>query len=185
MKEKHPDREECLKMLKDYNTPPHVIRHCEAVTDTALIIARALMEKGLFFDVPLIRAAGLLHDVARVDEKHWVTGADFARRCGYHEEAAIIQNHMSHTFDTDPKKLRELDMVCLADRLILEDAYVGIDARMEYLIKKINADKETERYIMAKKEITRALVRNIENLIGMAIEDLINKKNGGGANDIK
>jgi len=173
MKNEHPDREKCLKMLAEYNTPQHVVRHCVAVTDAALKIAGALMEKGFSFDLPLITAAGLLHDIARVEDKHWLVGAEFAHMCGYDEEAEIIRDHMTHTFNTDLKDLKELDIVCLADRLVLEDAYVGIDARIEYLIKKINADKETTDYIMAKKEITRSLVKNIEKIIGKTIEELI------------
>jgi putative nucleotidyltransferase with HDIG domain len=173
MVKKHPSREECLTMLKEYDTPDHVIRHCEAVADTALKIAGALVEKGLCFDMQLIRAAGLLHDIARVEKRHWISGAVFARKSGYKEEAAIIKKHMNHTFKTDPAKLKELDLVCLGDRLILEDKYVGVDARMEYLIKKINADERTIKFIMAKKEITRTLVNNIERLIGKTIDELI------------
>ena len=178
MKNKHPDRETCLDMLKEYNTPDHVVRHCVAVTGAALEIAEALMDKGLYFDMALIQAAGLLHDIARVEEKHWIAGADFARRNGYIEEAEIIRNHMTHTFDTNPEELKELDLICLADRLILEDAYVGVDARMEYLIKKIGADKKITEIIMAKKEITKALVKNIEALIGITINELLLKEGG-------
>jgi putative nucleotidyltransferase with HDIG domain len=170
-------------MLSVYHTPDHVVRHCEAVTNTALIIAGALIKKGYDFDVQLIEAAGLLHDIARVEERHWVSGADFARKKGFRKEAAIIKNHMTHTFDTDPAKLKEIDMVCLADRVILEDAYVGVDARMEYLVKKINADSETTAFIMSRKEITKTLVKNIESVLGMSFDALMQKRADSGTDE--
>jgi len=173
MKNKHPSREECFLMLKEYQTPEHVIRHCVAVTDVALSIAEALMGKGYIFDLDLIQSAGLIHDIARVKEKHWLIGAEIALQHGYAQEAEIIREHMKHPFDTDPEKLTELDMVCLGDRLILEDEYVGLDRRMQYVINKAKGDKAIEQLIRTRKEFTRALIRNIENIIGKSIDDLI------------
>ena len=173
MKKKHPGREECLNMLKEYNTPDHVVRHCLAVTDAALKIAGALNDKGYDFDIPLIQAAGLLHDIARIEDMHWLSGADFAFKSGYIEESKIIKNHMTHSSDPDPNKLKELDIVCLGDRLILEDKYVGIDARMDYVIKKAGGDKKTERYINKKREINRLLINNIEEITDISINELI------------
>jgi HD superfamily phosphodiesterase len=60
-----------MALLKQYNTPVHVIRHCVKVTETALKIGQALNEKGCGLDLGLIQGAGLIHDIARVEEKHW------------------------------------------------------------------------------------------------------------------
>ena len=175
MQKKHPDRDECLKMLKEYNTPDHVVRHCKAVTDAAVKIASALAAKGFDFDIQLIEAAGLIHDIARVEDMHWLAGADFAHRNGYSQEAKIIRKHMTHSLDPDPAKLKELDMVCLGDRLILEDRYVGIDVRMDYVIKKAGGDKKIEKLINEKRALNKALVANIEKIIGTSVEELVNK----------
>ena len=53
MKQQHPDRQECLRLLKEYGTPEHVIRHCMAVADTAVRIGRALNEHGYHLDLEL------------------------------------------------------------------------------------------------------------------------------------
>ena len=66
MKQQHPDRQECLRLLKEYGTPEHVIRHCMAVADTAVRIGRALNEHGYHLDLELIQAAALIYDIARV-----------------------------------------------------------------------------------------------------------------------
>ncbi|MCL2436585.1 MAG: HD domain-containing protein [Clostridiales bacterium] len=173
MKNKHPDREECLRMLQEYETPEHVIRHCEAVTNAALKIASALNEKGFDFNIPLIQAAGLLHDIARIHEEHWHVGADFVRQNGYVQEAEIVKMHMTHAFHLDPSELKELDIVCLGDRLIMEDKYAGIDARMDYVIKKANGNKRIEQMINERRIVNNILVQNIEDIIGISLEDLI------------
>lgn len=175
MTQRHPDREECLEILEGYDTPAHVVRHCIAVTDTALEIARALMDKGFTFNLPLIQSAGLLHDIARVRKKHWKVGADFAHSRGFIQEARIIRRHMTHSFDPDPAKLKELDMVCLGDRLILEDKYAGLDARMDYVIKKSHGNKIVMKKINRVRVVNRNLINNIESIIGISIDDLIGK----------
>jgi len=176
MKNKHPDREECLRMLQEYNTPENVVRHCLAVTDTALKIASALNEKGFDFNLPLIQAAGLLHDIARVHKRHWIIGAVYAFQKGYIQEAKIIRRHMTYPFNTDPAKLKEIDMVCLGDRLILEDEYVGNDARMDYVIKKADGNKRVERIINERRQVNKVLIQNIEDIIGVPIEKLLLEK---------
>ena len=173
MKSKHPDREECLKMLREYNTPENVIRHCKAVTNAALKIAKALNDKGFDLNMPLIQAAGLLHDIARVRDEHWIVGADFVFESGYMQESEIISRHMTHSFDTNPANLKELDMVCLGDRLIMEDEYVGLDARMDYVIRKAGGDKRIEKIINERRETNRLLIQKIENIIGVPIEEVI------------
>ena len=71
---KHPTTEECLKLLEEYGTPDRVKGHCRAVADTACRIGRALNRHGHHFDLELVNAAGLLHDIARVEERHWDVG---------------------------------------------------------------------------------------------------------------
>jgi hypothetical protein len=77
--------------------------------------------------------------------------------------------------------LKELDMVCLGDRLIMEDEYVGLDARMDYVIKKADGDKRIEKIINERREINRILIQNIETIIGISLEELIlgRDKHGG------
>lgn len=49
-------------------TPSHVVRHCLAVADTGIAIAEELNAHGKNMDVPLVKAAGMLHDVLRVEK---------------------------------------------------------------------------------------------------------------------
>ena len=173
MKHKSISEAECLQLLQEHQTPPHVIRHCAAVTAAALAIAKALNEKGFAFDLELIQGAGLMHDIARAGKKHWLVGAKIAARHGYVREAKIIRKHMKHALRTDPKRLTELDMVCLGDRLVLEDRYVGLERRMQYALDKSKGHRRAQRAICAEKEAIHALLQKLEAIIGMPVEALL------------
>ena len=172
---KHPDRDLCMQYLKEYNTPVHVIGHCRAVAETAYRIAEELNKHGYDLNLDLILAAGLTHDSPRVEDEHWNRGAEFMAERGWLEEAEIIRVHMHYSPFSELKDLTETDMICLADRTVLEDTYVGLDKRMDYVIEKaIKAGRLNAREIInSKKEITRQTIVGIENIIGITLDQLM------------
>ena len=131
--------------------------------------------KARLFDIALTQAAGLLHDMARVEDNHWDAAADFCLREGLPDEAKIIRIHMQYEFTTDAYHLTEADLVCLGDRLVLEDYYSGIDRRMDYIIAKAQrqGNYAAEPIILKKKEETKVLLRQIEDRIGMTLDALM------------
>lgn len=174
---KHPTKDECEKLLNEYKTPDHVKGHCREVARTAYLVAEALNENGFTLDLELILAAGLLHDIARVEDKHWEVGADIAKALGYEEESEIIRVHMTYSPFSDIDNVTETDMVCLGDRLVKEDEYVGLDVRMDYIINKVrkNGRPEAEPIILEKKKQTQKFIDEIENIIGISIDKLMAK----------
>lgn len=178
MMQNHPSRQECLRYLKEYKTPDHVIRHCQAVADTAVKIGRALNQQGYHLDLGLIEAAGLIHDIARVEEKHWERGYQLAKERGYDQEADIIKVHMHYSPFSAAENVNETDLVCLADRVVKEDTYVGLDKRMEYIIQKARQQghADAEKRIMEKKKEAQVLIDGIEKTIGMTFDELMKGK---------
>lgn len=175
MKQQHPDRQECLRLLHGNNTPEHVIRHCQAVCDAAVKIGAAMNAHGYDFDLELVQAAGMLHDIARVEEEHWLKGGDLVEQLGYPQEADIIRAHMFYTF-SPMETFHETDLVCLGDRLVKEDEYVGLDKRIQYVIEKVEkrgGDPEARKIILEKKKQTAALIRQIEEIIGTTLDQLM------------
>lgn len=172
---KHPNREECEALLAEYGTPEHVKGHCRAVAKTAYLIARALNRAGCELDLDVILSAGLLHDIARVQDKHWDVGADLMEQLGYQQEAEIIRAHMFYDPFSELSQVTETDMVCLGDRLVKEDAYVGLDERIEYIIAKAqrNGKPEAIPFILKKKEDTRRFIAAIERKIGTSLDALL------------
>lgn len=175
IKRQHPSRQECLRLLKEYETPEHVIRHCIAVADTAVKMGRALNEHGYHLEIDLIQAAALLHDIARVEDEHWEKGYAFAKNLGYEQEANIIKVHMYYSPFSPVEFINETDLVCLADRVVKEDQYVGLDKRMEYVIQKARKQGhfEAEKRILEKKKETGTLIKGIETKIGTTLDQLM------------
>jgi len=174
----YPTKNECEQLLERYDTPQHVRGHCRAVAETAYTVAEALNEKGFDLDLELIMAAGMLHDIVRTQDKHWEGGADIAEKLGYAAVADIIRVHMHYSPFSDIDKVTETDMVCLGDRLVKEDRYVGIDARIQYIIDKAvrNGHPEAEPFILEKKKDTERFIEQIEKIIGKSIDSLMAEK---------
>lgn len=163
--------DECNALYRKYNTPEHVIGHCKAVCRVAVTIAEKLNEHGSKLDLELIQGAALAHDVARVQEHHELVGAEILDNAGYKDEADIVRVHMRYRFG-DFDNLSETDLVCLGDRLVKEDRYVGLDERIEYIIHKAGDNPEVTKRILANKEATRNFMNKIEERIGQTIDSL-------------
>ncbi len=172
MSNKNPSREECFGLLKKHQTPEHVIRHSVKVTETALKIGSALNQNGLNLDLELIQAAGLLHDIARVEDKHWDIGADIALSLGYQALADIIRAHMFFNTNLDDD-IKEIDIICLADRTVKEDEYVGLEARMKYVLDKFQDNPEALKRITERIENNKHFIVKIETLIHQSIDSLM------------
>ena len=158
-------------LYTQFHTPPHVIGHCREVARVAEGLAYQLNQNGYHFDLELIHGAALAHDVARTCQEHWNVGADALQKMGYGDEANIVRKHMYYSFHSI-RDLDETDMVCLGDRLVKENHYVGLDERISYILKKAPDDPQVKARILQKKEETRKLLCQIEKVIGQSLEQL-------------
>jgi radical SAM family uncharacterized protein len=169
------DDETCRKLYKEFGTPEHVIRHCRAVSDAGARIARALNDAGGDFDVELVRVSGLAHDVMRTKENHGEAIADILTERGYAEEADVVRDHMHYDF-SDSGQITETDILCLADRLVQEDHYAGIDIRIDYLIHKPGETRERTAIMLEKKKDTIAFMQTVERRMGRTIDSLFSSE---------
>lgn len=152
-----------------------MVRHCIAVTDTAVAIGKVLNQAGYNLDIELIQGAAIIHDIARVKNKHWEVGADIAKSLGYSDEADIIRVHMFYPEFSPIAKANETDMVCLGDRLVKEDRYVGLDERIDYVINKARrkgAGDDVIANILKKKQEAGEFIKGIEQITGRSIDDI-------------
>lgn len=162
-----------MALLAQYHTPDHVIKHCIKVTDTALKIGQALNDKGCSLDLGLIQGAGLIHDIARVEEKHWEIGAKIAEDLGYYAEAEIIRVHMFYNCDPDKVRITETDVLCLADRMVKEDEYVGLDNRMQFILDKFQGNPEAFAHISERIRDNKLMIGRIEKILGVPIGSVV------------
>lgn len=159
------------KLYIEYETPPWVIAHCKEVARVGAEIAKALNEKGGNFDVELIRIAGLVHDVLRKKEDHDIEIGKLLASMGYHSEAEIVSRHMRYFFNP-PDQINNTDIMCLADRIVKEDRYVGIDERVDYLIHKPDETPERTKRLLGAKEESKKFISIIEKMMGRTLDSL-------------
>lgn len=166
------DKETQKLLFDEFGTPQHVRRHCDAVTDVALKIGRALNEAGFDLDLGLIEGAARVHDIARTEKNHAFAGADFLMEKGYPYEAILVRAHMKHPFGS-VGEIREQDVLCLADRVVREDEYVGIEKRVEHLLSKPGMTEEGAVKMKAVMSATQDYIHDVEKIIGVTFDELL------------
>ncbi|PTW62848.1 CTP:molybdopterin cytidylyltransferase MocA [Breoghania corrubedonensis] len=134
-----PSEAECLAMFEAAGTPVPVRRHGRAVADLALALATALNRAGLCLDIPRIRAAALLHDIAKGRAHHAAFGAQMIRTFGFPALSAIIEHHMA--LPARPSIIDETAVVYLADKLVAGEKQVTLEQRFAPALKRFAADE--------------------------------------------
>ena len=160
------------KMFDEYRTPEHVRKHCDAVTEVAVTIGRALNAAGRNLDLELIEGAARVHDVARTADRHADVGAEFLIERGYPQEAELVRYHMNHPFGS-LDNIDEQDVLCLADRVVREDQYVGIEKRVEYLLAKPGMTEEGAALMKSVMSATMQYIHGVEDIIGVTLDELL------------
>jgi hypothetical protein len=153
--------------------PPAVAAHGRAVADLALHVGRALKDAGFYLDLDLIRAAALVHDMARGRSNHDRRGADILRDLNMPLMAAIVGNHMNISW-SEEQPIREAEVVFLADKLVQEDRIVGLDARFAKRMSGYSSDSQAWHRIRRRLSTARNIAERIEALTGESLKSLRN-----------
>jgi len=151
--EKLPTREQALNFLRESGCSQNVIRHCEAVAELAVEIAKKCVEKGLNVNLELVEIGALLHDIGRAKTHsvhHAVTGAQIAKALGLPEPIiSIIKRHVGGGITAqEAKKLGwpkdvytpqtlEEKIVAYADKLIEGSKRVPIEETIEKFSREL------------------------------------------------
>jgi radical SAM family uncharacterized protein len=162
---------DCYRLFAEQGTPPHVIKHCEAVSRVACNIAAALRAAGLEIDPDAARMAGLLHDIARPLDRHDERAAEIVSR---HDDglADIVRRHMRQEIARSLDEFGVLDALSLADRSVQEDAYVGYDTRIRAIMARFPDDPEATARLTEKLNDTSAIIGAIEDRTGRTIDEI-------------
>lgn len=169
-------KELAIQLFEKNQTPSHVIRHCMAVSRVSVILATELNKCGYTLSIEVIEGAAMLHDIARVKEDHGAVGAEIAEEQGFSKEAFIIKEHMHYNITSDINQLKEIDLVCLGDRMVKEDEYVGVKERMNYILEKWKGNAKAEESLKNRIKEYGILLKEIEDLLGKKIDELMDEK---------
>lgn len=172
---KYPSKYECMEILQAYGTPQHVQDHCNAVGEVASAIARELNKKGLKVDENLVSSAGYLHDIARIHKVHEQVGAEYLKSIGLEDIADVMKDHTKHRINENISMLDEEDILCIADRVVIQSNYVGPEKRMEYIMSKaiLKYGPESQEKLDKIKNDFIEFVKRLEGFIGEEIGDII------------
>ncbi len=168
VEKKELDEEACAAIWDRCKTPDPVRRHCRAVCLKAEAIAGQLAAEGYGVDMDLIRAASLLHDVARAEKDHAVKGAEILTREGYQDVAQVIRCHhdleLSGDREDGEKLWLEKAVVYLADKLIQGEKTVSLERRFADSRKRCGSAADSQAALAAHEKRYRQ-ARQIEKAI--------------------
>ncbi|WP_321419736.1 DVU_1551 family NTP transferase [uncultured Desulfobacter sp.] len=164
-----PDEAECRSVIdNELSDAPAIRAHLEQVCDTALRLARNLHSCGFNFDIDLIRAAALLHDIKRKEKHHAKVGSRFLQQLGFLKIAEITAVHM----DLNPgPELDETQIVFLADKLCRGDQLeLDYPGRFHEKAKQLpHAEKE----IVKRLETAQHIHARIEAAVGRSLGEIL------------
>ncbi|NWG11560.1 TIGR00295 family protein [Candidatus Bathyarchaeota archaeon] len=148
-----PSREQALQFLYQSGCLRNVVRHCEAVSEFAVEIAKACKNNGVQVDLELVEIGALLHDIGRAKTHsvhHAIVGTEIAESLGLPQPLiSIIKRHVGGGITTkEAKKLGwptdnyipqtiEEKIVSYADKLIEGSKRVSIEKTVENFSKKL------------------------------------------------
>ena len=160
-----PTPAECIKLLKKSGCSDEVIRHCKAVRDVAVKIAKKANA-----DVKLVEAGALLHDIGRSkthEIRHAVEGVKIARKLNLPESIVkIIERHIGAGLpaheakklglpakDFIPETLEE-KIVCHADNLTDKDRRQRVEEQVETALAN-GFNEYARRLVALHKELSK------------------------------
>lgn len=141
----------------------HIIEHCRKVAEVGVFIAWNLRKAGTLLNIPLIEAASLVHDIAKMRSLH--TGDDHAKAgaillegFGWHDMAAIVRQHV-HLAEPESKTITEAAVVNYADKRVLHTSVVSLTERFAYIREKYG---QGDSLRLARIDSTEQATRTVE-----------------------
>ena len=169
-----PSRQTCLDLIDASDMLPHIKQHSLAVCRVAVMIAQALNEHGMRYDLAEIEAAALLHDITKTrslstGENHSLTGAATVSAWGYHSVADIIRQHV--TPDSIEHTVTAAEIVSYADKRVLHDRVVPLHERFAYLKTRYGRSQQDLRRIDAAQDRTQHIEQRIAAMLPEGIPE--------------
>lgn len=178
-----PTPAECEEILFRWQPPEAVVRHSRVVANVAVEIAAALNRKGMALNPAWVKAAGLLHDMAkaRVRRNHARLGARILCSLGFPAVAGSVAMHMD--FDYEPgEPINETAIVYLADKLVQCDRLVPIDERFAPAWMKYPPGHELHPLIFHRFIVAKTILSGVEEIIGAPIITILSETMVNGRN---
>ncbi|MGI6095525.1 MAG: DVU_1551 family NTP transferase [Lachnospiraceae bacterium] len=170
-----PDLEVCEDIFRHRQTPETIQNHARTVAGLALEIGEKIntvcREKKLpQLSLDLLQAAGLLHDIARMEKHHARAGANLLRKMGFDRTAWVVEAHKSlhHGWDLG---VNEETILFLADHMVLEDRRCTLQERHQAAQKKYGDRPGLDKKLKKDAQYFETGLSLLEIFLGCALFD--------------
>ena len=169
-----PTPERCIELLRENGCSEEVIKHCMAVRDVAVRIAKKANA-----DLKLVEAGALLHDIGRSKTHgitHAIEGVRIARRIGLPLSILyIIERHLGAGIpkeDAIKLGLPEKDYIpeTLEEKIVAHADNLIQDGRKQRIEDEIKRAKEKGLEQVAQRLI--ALHKELSDICGMDLNEI-------------
>jgi alpha-ribazole phosphatase len=168
-----PTEGECGAVWSRLKVSGDVIAHSVLVAGLARVLAVHLNSAGLVLSLPLILAAGRLHDIAKGQPDHAGAGARLLAGMGYARVGAVVARHtdiQSHGPSVD-----EADLIYFADKCVEEDRLVSLEDRFKKSMARYADRPGIREKVMGRFENARNIGKRIEAFLGRPVEEVIGR----------
>jgi len=130
---KIPTIEDCFKLLKQCQTPKHIVRHCEVAADFAVELARKISANGTDVNIDFVHRACLLHDIMRLRGHCHEEEAYELLKEDYPQLALAVRKHAYRSLLDEKLKPQTIEekIVYYADKRVMHDKVVPLKERLE------------------------------------------------------
>ena len=161
-----PPEGRCREMWALWEMPRHIQEHCSLVTRVAVCIAEMVKEKLMpELDVRLVRAAAMLHDLAkfytiRHGGSHSQIGAAWIQeQTGNAVVARAVLHHVDWPFALDLHRYPVSLIVCYSDKRVRHTEIVTLHERFVDLQDRYGVSTSARQHILQSLEQGQALER--------------------------
>ena len=165
-----PAEAEALLAIK--GVPPQGLAHARGVAAVGTALARALADAGLPLDLPLVKAAALLHDIAKGRPHHEAEGGNLLASLGFDRAAGIVAAHRDIDLPDDAP-LTEREIVYIADKFVFGRWLVPVTDRFQQKLDLFAADPEATAAIARRRQNALRVLGRIESLLHAKAEAVI------------
>ncbi len=170
-RESIPTEAECEAVFSRFKVSGQVIAHSRVVAELARTLAVLLNCAGLSLDLPLILAAGRLHDIARGQPNHAGAGSKLIAEMGYPRVGAVVAKHMD--IQSHGPSVDETDLIYFADKCVEEDRLVSLEERFERSISRYADRPDILKKIIRRFEEAQNIGKRIEALLGHPVDNVV------------
>jgi len=171
-----PSRRECEAIWDQHGLPEPVRRHGRLVGELAGRLAGHLHCAGLKLHVPLIVAAGYLHDLAKGQRDHARVGAGILADLGYGRVAKVMASHMD--IQVGEHGVDESGLLYLTDKFLHGDRLVTLEERFSRARQKFVHRPEVLTAVAKRLKDARIIKNRLEEVLGIFLEELLRRHQG-------